>query len=141
MGRRGRHCRDVGGAIVCGGSATPADRAEVEKLRRYLAGEMAPAERLAFTGLDGGAPTDAGRLARVVEIHNGGGTVREARVASGLSLGQTARLTGWARERVTALELGAEPTPAEREVLCELFDVRGFSTDATVSGETEVSRG
>lgn len=126
MGSRRRHCQSVAGAILCGGPATAEDLAEVERFRRYRSGDMSPAERLAYTSMGGGEPTDLGRVAQIEEIREGHGTFRHAREAAGLSVGQTARLTGWPRARVVELEAGEAPTPEERATLCELFDVAGF---------------
>lgn len=127
MGRERRRCQHVGGAIVCGGTPSATDRAEVDNLRRYLAGEMSPAEVRAFTGLDGDEASDLGRTAAVLEITKGGGTPGQARVAAGLSLGQAAKLLGWSRERLVAVECCGTMSAEERGELAAVYDVAGFA--------------
>lgn len=66
-------------------------------------------------------------LAELERIVMGGGSPREAREASGLSLAQAARVTGVDRERIEAIEAGdAVATSAEFAALCAAYDVAGW---------------
>ena len=47
---------------------------------------------------------DEARLNKLFAIVAGHGTLREAREAAGLTLGQASRVLGWPRERIAALE-------------------------------------
>ncbi len=123
---RSRRCQDLGGAIVCGGTPTAETRAEVEMFRRYLRGELTGRALRLYTGLDGPEPADLGQVARVMEIAKGGGTVAQAREASGLSVGQAVKLLGWERARLVAIEAGEVMAPTERAALCVLYEVSGF---------------
>lgn len=69
---------------------------------------------------------DLARIARVKAIIQGHGTLAEARETAGLSVGQAAKLLGWPRERILALEAGATATTAERGALCDAYDVAGW---------------
>lgn len=67
-------------------------------------------------------------LAKVVRVTTGGGTFREARDISGLSLGQVELLTGILRGRVLAIEDDGGCGAQEWEVLRVLYDVDGFKS-------------
>lgn len=68
-----------------------------------------------------------GLLATITRIVEGGGTLREARDASGLDAGQTARLTGITRDRILALDATPDAiTAQEWDVLRVVYDVPGF---------------
>lgn len=69
---------------------------------------------------------DEARLNKLFAIVAGHGTLREAREAAGLTLGQASRVLGWPRERIAALEDGAEPTDTERSILLDAYDVEGW---------------
>lgn len=124
--KRHRGCLHVDGAIVCGGEPSAKDREVIAQFKRYLRGEMSARGKDAFTGADGSSPKDIGRVARIMEVERGNGTLVECRDAAGLSLGQAAMVTGLSRARLTELEAGAAPTNDERQKLCLTYAVDGW---------------
>lgn len=104
----------------------PEDRETVAQFGRYLRGEMSAREKAAFTGMDGSDPDDIGRVARIMEVERGNGTLAEARETAGLSVGQAAMVTGLAKDRLRELEGGAVATDEERRVLCLTYAVDGW---------------
>jgi hypothetical protein len=72
-------------------------------------------------------PDDQRKIDRILRIVAGGGTVAEAREASGLSAGQARRVLGFTRERMAALESGATPTAREYAMMAEAFGTEGFT--------------
>lgn len=109
---------------MCG--VAPEDRETVAQFGRYLRGEMSAREKAAFTGMDGSDPDDIGRVARIMEVERGNGTLAEARETAGLSVGQAATVTGLAKDRLRELEGGAVATDEERRVLCLTYAVDGW---------------
>lgn len=69
---------------------------------------------------------DKERLLNLFDIIDGHGTLRDARQVAGLTINQAAKVLAWPRERILALEDGAEATKAERAALCEAYDVKGW---------------
>lgn len=65
-------------------------------------------------------------LNRIVRVISGGGTFREARAASGLSIVQVEMLTGILRGRVVAIEDDGGCNAQEWDVLRVLYAVDGF---------------
>lgn len=132
---RHRNCVHVEGAVVCVAEFAPEDREVIGQFGRYLRGEMSAREKAAFTGMDGGDADDLGRVARIMEVEKGNGTLAECRDAAGLSLGQAATVTGLSRERLRALEGGAEATDEERRTLCLAYAVDGWIAPKGAAGE------
>lgn len=64
----------------------------------------------------------------LTRISDGGGTIQEARVHSGLSAGQAARLAGVPKARIEAIEATQELDIEEWSKLCLLYDVSAFVT-------------
>ena len=69
---------------------------------------------------------DETRLSKLFAIVAGHGTLREAREAAGLTIGQASRVLGWSRDRIAAMEDGAEPTEVERAAMLEAYGVDGW---------------
>lgn len=75
-------------------------------------------------------PDDKASLKDVLRVVSGGGTMREAREASGLSAGQAAKMLGLKVDNLRRVEAGEiKPTPMLRVMMLALYDVEGF-TDA-----------
>jgi hypothetical protein len=72
-------------------------------------------------------PEDAAKLQDLLRVTGGGGSPVECREAAGLSLGQAAKVTGLARERIEAIEQGAEATAEEFAKLTTAYDVPGWA--------------
>lgn len=75
-------------------------------------------------------PADAAKLRDTFRIAGGGGTPREAREASGLSIGQAAKLLGVTREWLERCERDrAVPSTAELEAMLRVYDVSSVKLD------------
>lgn len=72
-------------------------------------------------------PEDADKLRAVLRVADGGGSPAECREAAGLSLGQAAKVTGLARERIEAIEQGEFATAQEFALLTTAYDVPGWA--------------
>lgn len=81
--------------------------------------------------IDASAMPEADReqLRTVLRVSQGGGSIREAREHSGLTIGQAARLSGVGAERLAAIETNpSEVTTQEWAMLVTLYDVPNFTT-------------
>lgn len=74
------------------------------------------------------------KIARTLEIAAGRGTIREAREAAGLSLGQAVRLVPWDRAHMEAIEATGVMLPEERAALCSVYGVAGFVDEFGMQG-------
>jgi len=100
------------------------DPAASAELARFLAGGMGAEEEAAYAA---SAQGDAAKLVRAVRVSQGHCTIREAREAAGLSVGQAARVLSWPRQRVIDVEGGDAATAGELSALAEAYGVDGFA--------------
>jgi len=72
-------------------------------------------------------PEDAAKIRDMLRVTGGGGSPSECREAAGLTVGQAAKVAGVPRERIEAIEQGAEATAEEFAKLTTAYNVPGWA--------------